>query len=82
MIHPVTGAVCTHAKISARLVPGQSAGIWKTGLANEFGRLANGVGTQMPKGSNTIWFIDRQQVPRERRVTYGNMVCDIRPHKI
>ena len=35
----------------------------------------------MPKGTNTIRFIDRQQVHRGRRITYGNLVCDIRPNK-
>ena len=80
-LHPNTGAVCSYKRLATGTVPGQSAAVWEKGLANEFGRLANGVGTRMPKGSNTIAFISKQQVPADRKVTYGNMVCDIRPQK-
>ena len=54
MLHPDIGAVCSYTKLAAGLVLGQSAITWKTGLANEFGRLANGVETRIPKGSNII----------------------------
>ena len=43
--------------------------------------MANGVGTRIPTGTNTIKFIARNQVPKDRKVTYGNMVCEIRPQK-
>ena len=81
VIHPDTGLICRYNKLAAGLVPGQSATVWKTGLANELGRLANGVGTRMKSGTNTIRYIRREQVPRGRKVTYGNLVCDIRPNK-
>ena len=51
ILHPETGAVCSYAKLAAGKVPGQEANIWTTGLANEFGRLTNGVGTRMKKGT-------------------------------
>ena len=35
----------------------------------------------MKSGTNTIRYINRQQVLRGRKVTYGNLVCDIRPNK-
>ena len=35
----------------------------------------------MPSGTNTIKFIAKTAVPYGRTVTYGNMVCDIRPQK-
>ena len=49
---------------------------WQISSANEFGRLANGVGGRI-KGTNTIQFIRRQDVPKDRRkdVTYGQFVC-------
>ena len=62
-------------------IPGQSATVWEKGLANEFGRLTNGVGTRILTESNIIKFITRTKVPRDRKITYGNMVCDIRPRK-
>ena len=81
ILHPKTGNVCTYTILVTGTIPGQSATVWEKELENDFGRLANGVGTRMPIGSNTIKFITRTQVPRDRKVTYGNMVCDIRPQK-
>ena len=50
--------------------------------ANEFGCLANGVGGRV-KGTNTIKFIKRSDMPEGRRkdVTYGYFVCSVRPEK-
>jgi hypothetical protein len=55
---------------------------WSTSAANEFGRLAQGVGGRI-KGTNTISFIHRHKVPKERMkdVTYGQFVCNERPEK-
>ena len=52
-----------------------------TSLANEFGRLANGVGGRIKKPTNTIAFITRQEIPHDRRkdVIYGQFVCSVRP---
>ena len=54
--------------------------IWNTSFANELGRLANGVGDRIA-GTNTIAFIPKNMVPVGRRVTYGRIVVDFRPHK-
>jgi hypothetical protein len=53
---------------------------WQLSSANAFGRLANGVGGRV-KGTNTIKFIKKSDIPRDRRrdVTYGQFVCTIRP---
>ncbi len=50
--------------------------------ANEFGRLAQGVGGRV-KGTETIKFIKKDDVSYERRkdITYGSFTCDVRPHK-
>jgi hypothetical protein len=55
---------------------------WSKLSANEFGRLANGVGGRV-KGTNTIKFVHRRNVPNKRMkdVTYGKFVCTIRPEK-
>jgi hypothetical protein len=42
--------------------------------------LAQGVGDRVT-GSNTIFFIPRQAVPKGKIVTYGRFVVDIRPNK-
>ena len=53
---------------------------WLTSKANELGRLAQGVSNRF-KGTNTIFFIHRNQVPHGRTVTYARTVCTIRPEK-
>ena len=55
---------------------------WLRSSANEFGRLAQGVGGRV-KGTNTIKFIPKNQVPVDRfkDCTYGRFVCDVRPQK-
>ena len=51
--------------------------IWFRSLENEFGRLAQGVGTRI-KGTNTLTFIPKREVPfATKKVTYGRIVCDI-----
>jgi hypothetical protein len=54
--------------------------VWNKATANEFGRLAQGVGDRI-EGSNTIFFIPRQAVPRGKIITYGRFVVDIHPNK-
>ena len=55
---------------------------WNVSAANEFGRLANGVGGRI-KGTNTIKFVHKRDVPKARMkdVTYGQFVCTVRPEK-
>ena len=56
--------------------------VWNTSSANEFGRLADGVGGRI-KGTKTIIFIRKDQIPNDRikDITYGQFVCTIRPEK-
>ena len=64
------------------LIKGPSAKLWETSCANDFGRLAQGVGTRMPTGTNTIFFIPASKVPHDRKVSYINPVASIRPKKV
>jgi hypothetical protein len=57
--------------------------VWGHSYGNEIGRLAQG----MPRrnmGTNTIFFIRRDQVPRDRikDTTYGLITCLVRPEKM
>jgi hypothetical protein len=54
--------------------------VWNKAAANEFGRLAQGVGDRI-EGSNTIFLIPRQSFPKGKIITYGRFVVDIRPNK-
>ena len=64
---------------------GADGEVWETSLANEWGRLAQGVGNkngqQRIKGTNTIFFISKNKIPQGRKVTYPNFICDLRPQK-
>jgi hypothetical protein len=63
------------------LITGPNQDLWRQSLANDLGRLAQGVGQRMPTGTNTIFFIPRSSVPVGRKVTYGRLVSTIRPTK-
>ena len=47
--------------------------IWSRSSANEFGRLANGVGGRI-KGTNTIKFIMEHEVPKQRKKDVAQFV--------
>ena len=70
-----------------KLLLGPDANTWSTGLANEWGRLLpHGIGRDRPqsdkiKGTGTVFFIKKSQVPLDRQVTYANFVCTVRPQK-
>jgi hypothetical protein len=56
---------------------------WSKSSANEFGRLTNGLKDGRVKGTNTMHFIRKEDVPADRikDVTYGSFTCDFRPNK-
>jgi hypothetical protein len=53
--------------------------IWLKSVANELGRLAQGVGGRV-KGTDTNKVIKKDDVPYERRkdITRGSFTCDVR----
>ena len=61
------------------LLQGENKNTWQQALNNELGRLSNGYGKI--KGTNTIAFIHKRDIPNNKKLTYANMVCDYRPLK-
>ena len=53
---------------------------WQRSSANEFGRLAQGVGGRI-QGTNTIFFIPKHKIPKNKMPTYARFVCTYRPQK-
>jgi hypothetical protein len=49
------------------------------GFGNECGRLFQGI--QDIPGTNTCFFIKITNIPKDRKITYGKIVCDYKPHK-
>ena len=66
VIEPTTGVSLEYRHI----VKGPTKAIWGNSFANEIGQLAQGVGTRMPSGTNTILSIPKDKVPAGRTVTY------------
>ena len=62
------------------LITGPDNEIWLRSTANELGRLAAGIPGRV-EGTKTVTFMHKSQVPKNRKVTCANMVCDYRPLK-
>ena len=76
VIDDATGLSLEYAALSR----GPDKDKWITSLANDFGRLAQGVGHRI-KGNNTMFFIRPTKIPQGRKVTYLRLVSTIRPNK-
>jgi hypothetical protein len=76
VIHPVTGKEKEYSALmkDPRLQP-----LWARGFGNECGRLFQGI-RDMP-GTDTCFFVNLKSIPKDRKITYGKIVCDYKPHK-
>jgi hypothetical protein len=52
--------------------------LWKRGFGNEVGRLFQGICDI--QGTNTCFFIELKNIPKDIQITYGKIVCDYNPH--
>jgi hypothetical protein len=50
-------------------------------FADELGCLSQGIDTRIPSGTDTCFFIPKNQVSPDRKVTYGRIIASIRPQK-
>jgi hypothetical protein len=76
VIHPVTGKEMEYSALmkDPRLKP-----LWTRDFGNECGRLFQGI-RDIP-GTDTCFFTTLKDVPADRKITYGKIVCDYKPHK-
>jgi hypothetical protein len=76
VVHPVNGKEMEYMALmkDPRLQP-----LWKRGFGNECGRLFQGI-RDIP-GTDTCFFIKLTNIPKDRKITYGKIVCDYKPHK-
>lgn len=51
-----------------QLNKGPDAAIWEKAIANDLGRLAQGVGSRMRSGTSTVLFIHRSKKPKHKKV--------------
>jgi hypothetical protein len=76
VIHPVTGK---EMEYSALIKDPILQPLWTRGFGNECGRLFQGI-RDIP-GTNTCFFIELKNIPNDRKITYGKIVCNYKPHK-
>ena len=63
------------------LIRGPERSTWVKALANDLGRLAQGVITSMPTITNNVLFVAKLSIPYDRKITYAGMVATIWPTK-
>jgi hypothetical protein len=76
VINPVTGKVMEY---SALMKDPHLQPLWPRGFGNECGRLFQGI-RDIP-GTNTCFFTELKNIPNDREITYGKIVCDYKAHK-
>jgi hypothetical protein len=76
VIHSITGKEMEYSALmkDPRLQP-----LWTRGFGNECGRLFQGI--QDIVGTDMCFFIKLTNIPKDRKITYGKIVCDYKPHK-
>ena len=60
-----------------QLIKNSDKEIWNKALANDLGRLAQGVGSRMKTGTNAIKFIHPKYIPQGKKNTYCKLVAPI-----
>jgi hypothetical protein len=53
--------------------------LWKRVFGNEVGCLFQGI-NDIP-GTDTCLFVELTNIPKDRKITHGKIVCDYKPHK-
>jgi hypothetical protein len=76
VVHPVTGK---GMKYTALMKDPSLQPLWKRGFGNEVGHLFQGIHDIL--GSDTCFFADLTNIPKDRNINYGKIVCDYNPHK-
>ena len=58
------------------LIKGPERKIWERYFANELGQSAQDI--REVKGTNTVMFIPKYKCPKDKKVTYGKIVCKMK----
>ena len=60
---------------------GNDKNLRERALANDLGRLVQGLGSIMTKGTDTTFFMNPSQTPKDKKITYARLVSSIRTLK-
>jgi hypothetical protein len=68
-MYPDTGMIAGYKALSKS----SDGHLWKASNTEEIGRMCQGLGpnSSMPTGTNTLFFIDRHQIPKNKKPTYA-----------
>jgi len=80
VINHIYDAAGNKLSIDSLLTNPTTTKTWSAALENELGRLAQGFKGRV-KPQDAMEFIPHSEVPKDRKVTYANFVCDFRPLK-
>jgi hypothetical protein len=76
VLHPESGKEMQYKNIIQHPTLGPK---YKTGFGNELGRLCQGI--RDIQGTSTCFFVELSNIPKDRKITYGKLVCDHKPNK-
>jgi hypothetical protein len=78
-VNPNTGGITEHKELSTC----SDGNLWQASNADESGHMFQGLGpdSYMPTGTNTLFFIDKKNIPKNKKLTYVRVVCANRPEK-
>jgi hypothetical protein len=76
VVHPITDKEMEYTALmkDPNLQP-----LWKRGFGNEAGRLFQGI-HDIPV-TDTCFFVELTNIPKDRKITHVKIVCDYKPHK-
>jgi hypothetical protein len=76
VLHPASGKEMQYTYIMQHPKLGPK---YKTGFGNELGLLCQVI--RDIQGTNTCFFVELSNIPKDRKITYGKLVCDHKPNK-
>jgi hypothetical protein len=75
-IHPVTSKEMQYKDL---MKDPELGPLFEIGLSNKLGRICQGI--RDIDETNTAFFVDLANIPKDRKITYGKLVCDFKPNK-
>jgi hypothetical protein len=76
LIHPVTRKEMEYTVL---MKDPQLKPLWTRGFGKKCGRLLQGICDIA--GTDTCFFVTLTDIPKDRKITYGKIVCDYKPQK-
>jgi hypothetical protein len=77
VLHPASGKEMHYKDIMQHPTLGPK---YKTGFGNELGCLCQGI--RDIQGTNICFFVELSNIPKDREITYGKLVCEHKPNKV